>query len=153
MINVLNRRTLAALAAAALLTLTAACGGGDSNATAAGGGDSGAGSATSADTKDRSDRDAICAEAMKAFTDFTGAVSKSASDLDAFNKVTEDLSTKLQQLADRADGELKSTLSALSGTMGTLKIDPNNPLAAADKLSDFSQQAMAQSTKLSQACS
>lgn len=146
MINVLNRRTLAALAAAAFLSLTAACGGGDSSVTADSGG-SGGGAVTGS-----SDKSAICADAVKAFNDFTAAAAKGASDLDAFNKASEDLSATLKELAGRAEGELKSTLDAMSGTMGNLKIDPANPVESASKLSEFTQQATEQGTKLSTAC-
>ncbi|MEO3807551.1 hypothetical protein ABGB17_00965 [Sphaerisporangium sp. B11E5] len=122
----LSRPALAVCAAAVLVSLTAACGGGGQPA---------------------------CQDAVKAFQDYSTQAAAGAGNLDAFNKANADLATKLKNLSDQADGDLKATLADLSATWGGIKIDPANPAAAATELSKLSSKASEATQKLASNCS
>jgi hypothetical protein len=99
------KKTFAAVAASALLSLTAAC----------------SGSTT-----------ALCAEATKAMTDYATQASGSAGNLDAFNKANSDLAAKLNDIAQKADGDLKTSLTKLADTLGSVKLDTSEPSEVID---------------------
>src|SRR5689334_17947127 len=94
----LRRHALAVSAAAILVSLTTACGGGSTQA--------------------------VCQDAVKAFQDYSTQAAAGAGNLQAFNTATADLATKLKDLSGKADGDLAATLSELSTTWGGIKIDP-----------------------------
>ncbi|GLX98276.1 hypothetical protein [Herbidospora sp. NBRC 101105] len=85
----------------------------------------------------------VCNEAMKAFTDYSTKVGQAAGNLDGINSETQALATQLKGLADKADGDLKSSLTKMADTWATLKIDPANPSAVtefATKTSEATQE-------------
>ncbi|WP_248959297.1 hypothetical protein [Sphaerisporangium perillae] len=121
------RQALAVSAAAALISLTSACGGGSTKA--------------------------VCDDAVKAFQDYSTQAAAGAGDLAGFNKATADLAVKLKDLSGKADGELKTTLTDLSTSWGGFKIDPSNPAAAAGELQQFATKATEATQKLAVYCS
>lgn len=122
----LSRSALVVSAAAVLISLTAACGGGAQPA---------------------------CQDAIKAFEDYSTQAAAGAGNLDAFNKANADLAAKLKSLSDASEGDLKATLAELSVTWGGIKIDPANPAAAANELGKLSSQASEATQKLASSCS
>ncbi|GAA3441518.1 hypothetical protein [Planomonospora venezuelensis] len=128
MFRVLSPRRIAvAVAGAALVSMSAACGAGANTA--------------------------LCADAQKLFTDYSSTAAGAAGDLNKFNEANQKLSADLKALADKADGELASALNDFSATWGALKIDPNNPAAATTALQDLGTKAQQATTKLASACS
>ncbi|MEV4376864.1 hypothetical protein ACFQVD_42685 [Streptosporangium amethystogenes subsp. fukuiense] len=125
-----SRRIAVAAAGAALISMTAACGGSSTN-------------------------DAICAEAAwsKIFTDYSTAATAGAGDLGKFNDATAKLAADLKALADTADGDLAAALTDLSTSFGSFKIDPNDPAAAATAAGTFGTKIQEASNKLVAACS
>ncbi|WP_433364613.1 hypothetical protein [Streptosporangium sp. CA-115845] len=124
------RRIAVAAAGAALISMTAACGGSSTN-------------------------DAICTEAAwsKSFADYTTAATASAGDLGKFNEAIAKLAADLKALADTADGDLATALTDLSTSFGSFKIDPSDPTAAAAAASTFGSKIQEATTKLAAACS
>jgi hypothetical protein len=125
------RRIAVAVAGAALISMTAACGGSSANS-------------------------AICTDAAwtKSFTDYTTAATASAGgDLSKFNDATAKLSADLKTLAGTADGDVASALTDLSTSLGEIKIDPNDPASAATALSGVGTKIQEASTNLIKACS
>ncbi|MFC6080590.1 hypothetical protein [Sphaerisporangium aureirubrum] len=122
----LSRYALAVSAAAILVSLTTACGGG---------------------------AQPVCQDAVKAFNDYSTQAAAGAGNLEAFNKANADLAAKLKDLSDKADGDLKATLADLSATWGGIKVDPSNPAAAATELSKLGTQATDATQKLAKNCS
>jgi signal transduction protein with GAF and PtsI domain len=121
------RNTLAAVATSALLSLTAACGAGSTAA--------------------------ICTDATKALTDYSSSVAASASNLENLNKANEELAAKFTELAGKADGDLKSSLTKIADAWAGFKIDASDPAAAMSKVSEFSKKATDAAQELQKACS
>lgn len=119
------RNTLAVVAASTLLSLTAACSGGQT---------------------------AICEEATKAFTDYSTKAASAAGDIKGFNSATSDLAATLKDLSGKADGDLKTALAGMADSWGDFKIDLSDPAAAA-KLTEFGQKATQATQELATACS
>jgi hypothetical protein len=128
MFSPLMRRGFGVTAAAALIALTAACGGGSANA-------------------------AVCTDATKLINDYSTQVAAAAGDLEGINKATADLSTKFKELAGKADGDLSSALSDLSDVWAGFKIDASNPTAAAAQVPEMAKKAQEATVKLGTACS
>lgn len=122
-----SRRIAATVAGAALLSLTAACGGsGDA---------------------------AVCTDAQKLFADYTASAPRISGDLGKFNEATQKFSADLKTLAGKADGELAGALNDLSTTFGGFKIDPNDPAAASAAVQELSKKTIEAGTRLGNACS
>ncbi|GLW12376.1 hypothetical protein Misp01_75040 [Microtetraspora sp. NBRC 13810] len=153
MFSVLSRRTFGVtLASAALIVMTAACGGTETGAT----GGTAATSATSG-TSDAGGAAAVggaaaCQEATKIITDWSSQVTASAGDPDSYNKSIDDLTGKLNDLAGKAEGDVGSALTELSTTFGGLKIDASDPAALAAKLGELATASQSATTKLGNAC-
>ncbi|MET8052989.1 MULTISPECIES: hypothetical protein [unclassified Streptosporangium] len=125
-----SRRIAVAAAGAALISMTAACGGSSGN-------------------------DAICTEAAwtKIFTDYSTSATASAGDLSKFNDATAKLAADLKALAGTADGDVATALTDLSTSFGAIKIDPNDPAASASTLGTLGTKIQEATTKLAAACS
>jgi hypothetical protein len=123
----LTRHVLAVSAATVLISLTAGCGGGSTQA--------------------------VCQDAVKAFQDYSTHAAAGAGNLDAFNKATADLATTLKDLSGKADGDLKATLTDLSTSWGGIKIDLSDPAAAAPELAKMGTKATEATQKLAANCS
>ncbi|GGM85951.1 hypothetical protein GCM10010106_36260 [Thermopolyspora flexuosa] len=162
----LPTRLLSAVAAAVLLSLTAACGSGASdgesrasatqeNATGGGGESrSASGSGTGSDTESQggADDSEICRKAQQALQRFTNKAASAIGDHAAYNKATEELSAELKDLADEADGELKSTLTSMARAWGDFKIDTSDLAQSANKLTEATRQISEQTRNLVTAC-
>lgn len=124
-----SRRLAVAVAGAALLSMTAACG--------------------------ASAGDAACTEAAwtKIFSDYTAATTSSAGDFGKFNDATDKLAADLKTLADTTEGDLSTALTDLSTTFGSVKIDENDPAAAATAVSELGTKVQKATAALSAACS
>lgn len=117
---------------------------------AAGGGEASSAVGTGGDGAGRA---AICIEARKVLQDFSQEVSgANAGNLAAYNNALDELSAKLDGLAGRADGELRTTLSAMARTWGGMKIDPSDPVGSTSKVLEATKEAGEQAGKLAQAC-
>lgn len=130
MLSVLSsRRVAATVAGAALLSLSAACGG--------------------------SGNAAICSEApwSKAFTDYTTSATATAGDLNKFNEANAKLAADLKELAGKADGDLAAALNDLSATWASLKVDPKDPAASSAALGSLGTKTQEAVGKLAKACS
>ncbi|MGJ6960431.1 hypothetical protein ACSDR0_00860 [Streptosporangium sp. G11] len=130
MFRALSSRRLAVTAAGfALISMTAACG--------------------------ASANSAVCTEAAwsKPFADFTTAATASAGDLTKYNDATAKLAADLKALAGTADGEVATALNDLATSFESVKIDANDPAAAATAVSSLATKAQEASTKLAAACS
>ncbi|RCG27368.1 hypothetical protein DQ384_27115 [Sphaerisporangium album] len=123
----LPRHVLAVSAAAILVSLTAGCGGGSTQA--------------------------VCQDAVKAFQDYSTQAAAGAGNLDAFNSANADLAAKLKDLSGKADGDLKATLADLSTSWGGIKIDASNPAAASGELAKMGTKATEATQKLAANCS
>ncbi len=132
MFRALSSRRLAVAAAAgiALISMTAACGASSANS-------------------------AVCTEAAwsKPFADFTTAATSSAGDLNKYNDATAKLAADLKALAGTAEGEVATALNDLATSFESVKIDPNDPAAAATAAGSLATKAQEASTKLAAACS
>ncbi|MER5644533.1 hypothetical protein [Streptosporangium sp. NPDC002524] len=131
MFRALSSRRLAVTAAGiALISMTAACGASSANS-------------------------AVCTDGAwsKPFTDFTTAVAGSTGDLAKYNDATAKLAADLKALAGTADGDVATALTDLATTFESVKIDPNDPTAAATALGSLTTKAQEASTKLAEACS
>ncbi|WP_214412203.1 hypothetical protein [Sphaerisporangium fuscum] len=95
---------------------------------------------------------AVCNDALQALRDYSSQVASTAGDFDKFNQASADLGAKLKDLSGKADGDLKSTLSDMASSWGSLKVDAKNPGAAAGDLQKAANEAAAASTKLGTAC-
>jgi hypothetical protein len=124
-----SRRISLAFAGIALVSMTAACGG--------------------------STNSAFCTDApwTKAFTDYTTAATAGAGDLGKFNDATAKLSADLKTLAGTTDGEMATALNDLATSFESVKIDPNDPAAAATALSGVGAKMQEATTNLVKACS
>ncbi|WP_440098300.1 hypothetical protein [Streptosporangium sp. H16] len=124
-----SRRIAIAAAGIALISMTAACGGSSANS-------------------------AVCAEAAwsKPFADFTTAATSSAGDLTKYNDATAKLAADLKALAGTADGEVATALNDLAASFESVKIDPNDPAAAATAAGSLATKTQEASTKLAAAC-
>jgi len=166
----LPTRLLSAVAAATLLSLTAACGAGASdgesrasavqeNATGGGGesrsaSGSGAESGAGSDARPQggADRSEICRKAQQALQRFTDKAASAIGDHAAYNKATEELSTELRDLAGKADGELRSTLTSMARAWGDFTIDTSDLTQSANKLTEATRQIGEQTRNLVTAC-
>ncbi|WP_061299295.1 hypothetical protein [Herbidospora cretacea] len=90
----------------------------------------------------------VCNEAMKAFTDYSTKVGQAAGNLDGINTETQALATQLKGLSDKADGDLKASLTKMADTWATLKIDPANPSA----ITEFATKTSEATQELGLAC-
>jgi hypothetical protein len=122
-----SRRIAVAVAGAALVSMTSACGAGANTA--------------------------LCNDAQKLFTDYSSSAAAIAGDLNKFNEANQKFSADLKALAGKADGDLASALNDFSATWGALKIDPNDPASAATAVQDLGTKAQQATTKLASACS
>lgn len=111
---------------AGLLALTAGCGGGGPSKTD------------------------LCTEAAQAFTEFNTGAGAAATDDAAWNANTQELSSKLRGIANKAeDAELKSVLNEMADTWGNFKLDTSNPSSMSESARLISEQP----SKLGAACS
>ncbi|RBQ17569.1 hypothetical protein DP939_24730 [Spongiactinospora rosea] len=151
MSSVLTIRRISVLAASVLTALSlAACGG------SSGGGDTAAkASAPAAEASTSSgdsgssgggDNLAVCKEATKVLTDFSTDLAK--TDVNSYDKVMDDLSAKLKELAGKAKPEMASALNDLADTYGEFKIDATDP----SSIQDVMKKATDGATKLGEAC-
>ncbi|MFF3440190.1 hypothetical protein [Streptosporangium sp. NPDC002721] len=123
------RRLAVAAAGVALISMTAACGASSANS-------------------------AVCNEAAwsKPFADFTTAAAASAGDLNKYNDATAKLAADLKALAGTADGKVATALTDLATSFESVKIDPNDPAAAAAAAGSLATKVQEASTKLAAAC-
>ncbi|MFF5208995.1 hypothetical protein [Streptosporangium sp. NPDC000396] len=127
MFSVLSSRRIAAtVAGAALLSLTAACGG-------------------SGDT-------ALCGEAKQLMTSYTSSMAANVGDPKKFNDANQKFADDLKALAGKADGDLASALNDLSSTFGAVKLDAKDPAATAASVQDLGKKAAEAGAKLGTAC-
>ncbi|MEV6859884.1 hypothetical protein AB0M44_02580 [Streptosporangium subroseum] len=98
---------------------------------------------------------AICTDAAwtKAFTDYTTAATASAGDPGKFNDATAKLSADLKTLAGTTDGDVATALNDLATSLGSIKIDPSDPAAAATALSGVGTKISEATANLVKACS
>ncbi|MDP9865870.1 MULTISPECIES: hypothetical protein [Streptosporangium] len=121
-----SRRIAATLAGAALISLTAACGG--------------------------SGNAALCTEATKLMTDYSSSVASFGTDLGKYNEANQKLADSLKALAGKADGELASALNDFSATWASFKIDEKDPAASAAALQDIGKKTQEAAAKFGSAC-
>ncbi|WP_329084610.1 MULTISPECIES: hypothetical protein [unclassified Streptosporangium] len=97
---------------------------------------------------------AVCTEASwsKPFADFNTAATASAGDLTKFNDATAKLAADLKALAGTADGEVATALTDLATSFESIKIDANDPAAAAGVAGSLATKVQEASTKLVAAC-
>ncbi|GAA2876505.1 hypothetical protein GCM10010517_37700 [Streptosporangium fragile] len=97
----------------------------------------------------------ICSGAAwsKAFSDYTASATAGVADPNKLNEAGAKLSADLKELAGKADGELATALTELADAFGSLKIDPNDPTAAASAAASFGQKTQEAAAKLAAACS
>ncbi|MEV4186757.1 hypothetical protein AB0J28_35570 [Streptosporangium canum] len=127
MLSVLSSRRIAAtVAGAALISMTAACGG-SANAEA-------------------------CASATKLMTDYSSATAANLADLEKYKAANQKLSDDLKALAGTTDGDLATALNDLSTSMGSLKIDEKDPAAFAAAVPEFTKKLTEAGTKLQTTC-
>ncbi|MEU9830911.1 hypothetical protein AB0D67_05145 [Streptosporangium sp. NPDC048047] len=122
-----SRRIAATVAGAVLLSLSAACGAG-------------------ADA-------AMCADALKLMNDYKTDVAGVGVDMEKLNAVNEKFASDMKAMAAKADGDLASGLNDLAASFGSLKVDPNNPGAAAGAMQGLSGKIVSAGTKMNAACS
>ncbi|MER5320394.1 hypothetical protein [Streptosporangium roseum] len=127
MLSVLSSRRIAVtVAGAALISMTAACGG-SANAEA-------------------------CASATKLITDYSSSAAANATDLEKYQAANQKFSEDLKALAGTTDGDLAAALNDLSTSMGGLKIDEKDPAAFAAALPEFTKKLTEAGTKLQTTC-
>ncbi|MER5623901.1 hypothetical protein [Streptosporangium sp. NPDC002544] len=102
-----------------------------------------------------SGNDAICTEAAwtKIFTDYTTSATAGAGDVNKLNDATAKLAADLKALAGTADGDVATALTDLATSFESIKIDPNDPTAAATAVTSFGSKMQEATTKLAAACS
>ncbi|MFD8555974.1 hypothetical protein ACWDOR_28425 [Streptosporangium canum] len=127
MLSVLSSRRIAVtVAGAALISMTAACGG-----------------SANAET---------CASATKLMTDYGSATAANLADLEKYKAANQKLSEDLKALAGTADGDLATALNDLSTSMGSLKIDEKDPAAFAAAVPEFTKKLTEAGAKLQTTC-
>ncbi|MFI6796531.1 hypothetical protein [Streptosporangium canum] len=127
MLSVLSSRRIAVtVAGAALISMTAACGG-----------------SANAET---------CASATKLMTDYSSATAANLTDLEKYKAANQKLSEDLKALAGTADGDLATALNDLSTSMGSLKIDEKDPAAFAAAVPEFTKKLTEAGAKLQTTC-
>ncbi|MFI0421509.1 hypothetical protein [Spongiactinospora sp. 9N601] len=152
MSSVLTIRRISVLAASVLTALSlAACGGssGGGNTAAEASAPAAEASTSSSDSGSSSggnDNLAVCMEATKVLTDFSTNLAK--ADVNSYDKVMNDLSTKLKELAGKAKPEMASALNDLADTYSKFKIDATDPSSMQDAMKKATEGA----TKLGDAC-
>ncbi|GAA3007842.1 hypothetical protein [Streptosporangium longisporum] len=124
-----SRRIAVAVAGAALISMTAACGG--------------------------SANDEVCKNAAwsKSFTDFNTSVAGAAGDAGKINAATAKLGGDLKALAAKADGDVATALTDLGASFEAVKIDANDPAAAASAMEPLVSKIQEAGTKFAAACS
>ncbi|MFI6506981.1 hypothetical protein ACIBCT_05195 [Streptosporangium sp. NPDC050855] len=124
-----SRRIAVAVAGAALFTMTAACG--------------------------SAANDEVCTGTAltKSFNDFTTAATGSAGDPAKFNAATAKLGTDLKAQAANADGDVAAALNDMATSFEAVKIDANDPAAAAAAMGPLTSKMQEASSKLAAACS
>ncbi|WP_433356321.1 hypothetical protein ACQP25_19725 [Microtetraspora malaysiensis] len=155
------RKTLTAVAAIVLVSLTAACNNTDSGGVASGKSgkdkpaavsevaDGGADKGTDDGTKGGAGgagNPAVCAEAVAATAEFMTKVMAAPTDHQNINKAISGHADRLKKLSARADGDLKKALSEMVDAFSQL--DVNSATAG-----EISKKADAASKKLFAACS
>ncbi|GIH77889.1 hypothetical protein [Planobispora longispora] len=121
------RRIAVAVAGAALISTTAACGAG-ANAS-------------------------LCADAQKLFTDYSSSAPAASADLAKLNELNAKFAADLKALAGKADGDLASALGDLAKTWDGLQIDPSNPSAAISAAQELTTNLTQAAAKIEGACS
>ncbi|MEU4829527.1 hypothetical protein [Streptosporangium sp. NPDC023615] len=124
-----SRRIAVAVAGAALVSLTAACG--------------------------SSANDEVCNGAAwsKPFTDFNTTLTGAAGDTAKINAATTKLGTDLKALAAGADGDVATALNDMAASFAAVKIDEKDPAATAAATGPLVSKIQEASTKLNAACS
>ncbi|MBG0815638.1 hypothetical protein [Planomonospora sp. ID82291] len=122
-----SRRIAAAVAGAALLSMTAACGGA-ANAEA-------------------------CTEAKNILTDVTTSMSTVGTDPAKFNAATQKTADDLKALAGKTDGDLSTALTGFADVWASIKIDTANPAGLATSIQELSSKSQTFATELNKACS
>lgn len=127
MLSVLSSRRIAVtVAGAALISMTAACGG-SANA-------------------------ALCTEATKLMTDYTTSMASVGTDFGKYNEVNQKLSADFKALAGKADGELATALDGFATTWAAFKIDEKDPAASAAAIQEISKKSQEATLKFGSAC-
>ncbi|MGC5015378.1 hypothetical protein ACLQ2R_31860 [Streptosporangium sp. DT93] len=124
-----SRRIAVAAAGVALVSMTAACGG--------------------------SANDEVCTGAAwtQSFTDFTTAMTGAAGDAGKINAAAAKLGADLKAVGAKADGDVAAALNDLGASFEAVKIDANDPAAAAAAMGPVTAKIQEAGTKLSAACS
>lgn len=127
MLSVLSSRRIAVtVAGAALISMTAACGG-SANAEA-------------------------CASATKLMTDYSSATAANLTDLEKYKAANQKLSEDLKALAGTTDGDLASALNDFSTGIASLEIDEKDPAAFAAAVPEFTKKLTEAGAKLQTTC-
>ncbi|MEU7983482.1 hypothetical protein AB0B56_01295 [Streptosporangium canum] len=121
-----SRRIAVTVAGAALISMTAACGG-SANAEA-------------------------CASATKLMTDYSTSVASVGADFGKYNEVNQKLSDDFKALAGKADGELASALNGFATTWAAFKIDEKDPGASAAAIQEIGKKSQEAALKFGSAC-
>ncbi|WP_055477868.1 hypothetical protein [Sphaerimonospora mesophila] len=96
---------------------------------------------------------ATCQEAIKAFNDFSPKITAAAGDLEGFNKAMAGFGNDLAELAGKADGDVKSSLTKMAESFKNYKIDASDPAAATAKLPELVSEINGATQELATACS
>ncbi|WP_433500026.1 hypothetical protein ACQP1K_06860 [Sphaerimonospora sp. CA-214678] len=96
---------------------------------------------------------ATCQEALKAFTDFSPKITAAAGDLGGFNEAMAEFGNQLTDLAGKADGDVKGSLTKMAESFKNYKIDASDPAAATAKLPELVSEINAAGQELGAACS
>ena len=92
------------------------------------------------------DCNAAAQEANKITTDWSSAVTKSATDPAAIEKASQDAATKTKDLASKHDGEIAAALNDLAAGFDSMKGDMSNVSTFTTKIQGFQ-------TTITSACS
>ncbi|GGK53027.1 hypothetical protein HS048_30735 [Planomonospora sp. ID91781] len=122
-----SRRIAVTLAGAALISMTAACGGA-ANAEA-------------------------CTEAQSILTNATTSMSTAGTDPAKFNEATQKVADDFKALAAKTDGDLATAITGFADVWANIKIDTANPAGLATSIQDLTSKSQAFSTELAKACS
>ncbi|WP_449060937.1 hypothetical protein [Planomonospora algeriensis] len=122
-----SRRIAVTLAGAALVSMTAACGG-----------------AANAE---------VCSEATSLLNSSTTTLTSAGADPAKFNAATKKVADDFKALAAKTDGDLATAINGYASIWDSIKVDAGNPAGLATALQDVSAKSQAFGNELIKACS
>ncbi|GGL30648.1 hypothetical protein [Planomonospora parontospora] len=122
-----SRRIAVAAAGAALLSMTAACGG-----------------AANAE---------VCTEAQSLLSSSTTTLTSAGADPAKFNAATKKVADDFKALAAKTDGDLATAINGYASIWENIKVDAGNPAGLATALQDAGAKSQAFGNELTKACS